>query len=336
MRLQPVEKVVPLHRRAKHARHAPWRAAVDDLDARVRQLERRLGQLDKRFTGLAVARRIQGALAFSIFVHLVVIFGVTFTLPNKSLLKDATQPLEVVLVNAKSQTRPHKADALAQHNLDGGGNTDAARRAKSPLPVTQSARETADVTLAQQRVQQLEQEARELLARRGTAPPVAAAPPQPERQTEPQIGPNTADLMQRSLEIARLEARIAKDWDAYQQRPRRKFVGARTQEFRFARYIEDWRQKIERVGEMNYPQAARDQKVYGSLVLTVSIKSDGTTEKIEINRSSGHKVLDEAALRIVQLAAPFSAFSGDIAKDTDILSITRTWTFTRADQLVTD
>jgi protein TonB len=147
--------------------------------------------------------------------------------------------------------------------------------------------------------------------------------------------PNAADLMKRSLEIARLEARISKDWDEYQKRPRRRFVGARTQEFRFARYIEDWRLKIERVGELNYPQAARDQKIYGSLVLTVSIKTDGTLDKIEINRSSGERILDQAAIRIVRLAAPFSPFPADISRDTDILSITRTWTFTRTDRLVT-
>ena len=95
--------------------------------------------------------------------------------------------------------------------------------------------------------------------------------------------------MSKSLEIARLEAQISEDWDAYQKRPRRRFLGARTQEFRFARYIEDWRQKIERVGTLNYPEAARDQKIYGSLQLTVSINPDGSVETIEINRSSGHK-----------------------------------------------
>jgi protein TonB len=141
--------------------------------------------------------------------------------------------------------------------------------------------------------------------------------------------------MQRSLEIARLEAQISKDWDAYQKRPRRRFVGARTQEFRFARYIEDWRLKVERIGELNYPQTARDLKLYGSMVVTVSIKADGALEKVEINRASGQKILDDAALRIVKLAAPFSPFPADIAKDTDILSITRTWTFTRSDQLLT-
>ena len=90
------------------------------------------------------------------------------------------------------------------------------------------------------------------------------------------------------------------------------------------------------MGEVNYPQAARDQRIYGSLVVTVSIKSDGSLERVEINRSSGQRILDAAALRIVQLAAPFAPFPADIAKDTDILSITRTWIFTRSDQFVTE
>jgi len=142
--------------------------------------------------------------------------------------------------------------------------------------------------------------------------------------------------MSRGMEIARLEAQIAREWEEYQQRPRRRFIGARAQEFRFARYIEDWRAKVERVGELNYPQAARDQKLYGNLLVTVSIKSDGSVDRVEINRPSGHRILDAAVLRIVQLAAPFAAFPPDIARDTDILSITRVWTFTRSDQLVTE
>ena len=142
--------------------------------------------------------------------------------------------------------------------------------------------------------------------------------------------------MRNSLEIARLEAKISRDWDSYQQRPRRKFVGARTQEFRFARYIEDWRQKVERVGELNYPQAARDQRIYGKLVATVAIKADGTVEQIDIDRSSGFKVLDDAARSIVKLAAPYAPFPPDIAKEIDVLHITRTWLFTRSDQFVSE
>ena len=142
--------------------------------------------------------------------------------------------------------------------------------------------------------------------------------------------------MNKSLEIARLEAQISKDWDSYQKRPRRQFVGARTKEYRFARYIDDWRMKIERIGTLNYPAAARDQKIYGSLQLTVSIRADGNVDTVEINRSSGHKVLDEAAFRIVRMAAPYARFPPDIRRDTDILVITRTWNFAQGDRLFGD
>jgi len=94
--------------------------------------------------------------------------------------------------------------------------------------------------------------------------------------------------------------------------------------------------KVERVGELNYPQAARSQGIYGSLLVTVSIKADGTLDSVEINRSSGQRILDAAALRIVHLAAPYAKFPPEIAKDTDIISITRTWIFTRSDQVVTE
>ncbi|NBR29095.1 MAG: energy transducer TonB, partial [Betaproteobacteria bacterium] len=107
-------------------------------------------------------------------------------------------------------------------------------------------------------------------------------------------------------------------------------------EYRFARYIDDWRLKIERIGTLNYPAAARDQKIYGSLQLTVSIRADGNVDTVEINRSSGHKVLDEAAVRIVHMGSPYASFSADIARDTDLLSITRTWIFTRTDKLATE
>jgi protein TonB len=194
----------------------------------------------------------------------------------------------------------------------------------------------AELTMAQKRVEQLEREAKQLMTQSRSKTTVAPQLEAPQRKEEPQVAPSAADIVSRGMEIARLEAQIAREWESYQQRPRRRFIGARTQEFRFARYIEDWRAKVERVGELNYPQAARDQRIYGSLVVTVSIKSDGSLERVEINRPSGQRILDAAAVRIVQLAAPFAPFPADIAKDTDILSITRTWIFTRTDQLVTE
>jgi protein TonB len=144
---------------------------------------------------------------------------------------------------------------------------------------------------------------------------------------------NGQDLVQRSLEIARLEAEISKSISLYEKMPKRKFIGARTQEYRYAQYVEDWRGKVERIGNMNYPEAARRQKIYGKLTLTVNIRSDGSIENVEINKSSGQRILDAAAQRIVKLAAPYAPFPPDIRKETDILSITRTWTFTTNDQL---
>lgn len=333
MGLLPDRKVVPLRRRAKHARHAPWTAALARLDARVAELERNMAALDRRMTALGKHGRMQVALGLSVVLHAIVA-GVSFKMPEPPRV-DA-QPLEVTLVNAQSPTRPLKADALAQADLDGGGNTEAKRRARNPLPVPREAKEAAELAMTQKRVEQLERDAKQLLTQAKSKAAVATVPDAPQPREEPQVAPNAAEILSRSLEIARLEASIARDWESYQQRPRRRFIGARTQEFRFARYVEDWRAKIERVGETNYPQAARDQRIYGSLVVTVSIKSDGSLERVDINRSSGQRILDAAALHIVRLAAPYAPFPADIAKDTDIISITRTWIFTRSDQFVSE
>lgn len=299
-------------------------------------------------------------LGLSIAIH-AVLLTIKFAAPELKRLQDHMPALEVVLVNAKTKSAPSKADALAQSNLDRGGNTDAKRRMKSPLPVpknkpremaaklaaeAKSASEQAAPTQAtlmqkQLRVAELEKQARELMTQIKPSHPVESQPSLPAAATNPEQGKqeaspktlNAADLVAQSLDAARLEAQISKDWDSYQKRPKRKFIGARVQEYRFAAYVESWRQKVEKVGTLNYPQEAKVQKLYGSLRMTVNIKSDGSIESIELNKSSGHKVLDEAARRIVEMAAPYAEFPSDVRKDTDIISITRTWTFTREDTL---
>lgn len=335
MSAQPSPKVVSLPRRAKHPRRGSWGGAVDRLDARVAELERRIADFDRRYAQMTIRTRFGATAGISLLVHAFVIFGLTFTVPDLRELQNMAPPLDVVLVNTKSQAKPAKADALAQHNLDGGGNTDSKQRASSPLPAVNQNSQTTELQQAKKRVAELEQEARRLLARAGVSQ-VEIAPAKPAPEPTPEKGPavDGTELMQRSLAIARLEAQIARDWNAYQERPRRKFVGARTQEYRFARYIEDWRQKVERIGELNYPQAARDQRIYGKLQATVSIKADGSLERVVINQSSGNRVLDEATVQIVKMAAPYAALPPDITKDTDVLHITRTWTYTRANQLV--
>jgi len=285
-----------------------------------------------RLARLSQSDRLGLVLLLSITLHLIVVFGVSFKLPEMMKSGSATS-LDVVLVNRKSASRPVKADALAQANLDGGGNTDADRRAKSPLPV--QPQPESEVAQKRQQVGQLEQKARTLMTQVKSTRRVEQAQAKSEPMAAPADSPVASDLAMRSLEAARMEAQISRDWEAYQKKPKRKFIGARTQEYRFARYAEDWRIKVEKVGNLNYPEEAKRQKIYGSLQLIVNIRADGSVERVEIKRSSGHKVLDEAAIRIVNLAAPYAPFPEDIRKDTDILGIVRTWSFTRADELGT-
>ena len=156
----------------------------------------------------------------------------------------------------------------------------------------------------------------------------------PIEQTEQTDHAKLADLPESRLEVARLEAEIAREWQAYQELPKRKFVGARTQSVVYAEYVDQWRQKIERVGTANFPDEARQREEFGSVLVTVAIKADGTVERVEIDRSSGSRVLDAAVERIVMLASPFKAFPANVRRETDILHITRTWAFTRSDLLL--
>ncbi len=279
--------------------------------------------------------RLDVAIFISIIFHAVVLFGVTFKLPTPKI-ENAITPLEVVLVNSKSISKPYKADTLAQANLDGGGNTDDNLRAKTPFPLSPKHKQSIDVTKAKQKTKQLEQEAKKLMTAVNSKQSIHQSNSRLEKSEQAKKIPDAFDLIQRSREIIRLEAQIAKDYEAYQKRPKRKFIGARTKEYRFARYVEDWRVKVERIGNLNYPEAAKRDRLYGHLQLTVGIMADGNLESIEINRSSGKKILDEAAINIVKLAGQngFAPFPPDISRDTDILHITRTWVFTRSDELM--
>ena len=214
--------------------------------------------------------RLDVAILVSIIFHAVVLFGITFKLPTPKF-DNAVTPLEVVLVNSKSTSKPHKANALAQANLDGGGNTDDNRRAKSPFPLPPKHRQSIDVTKANQKTKQLEQEAKRLMTAVNSKQNIHQSNSRLEKSKQGKKIPNASDLLQRSREIIRLEAQIAKDYEAYQKRPKRKFIGARTKEYRFARYVEDWRVKVERIGNLNYPEAAKRDRLYGNLQLTVGI-----------------------------------------------------------------
>ena len=277
---------------------------------------------------------MQVAVVASIAFHGLAIVGLGFKLPKISGMEAPHNVMDVVLVNSRSASKPEKADALAQSNLDGGGNTDQKLRAASPFPTIDDRDPSREMKAAESRVRQLEAEARELMTRMKSAAQVTTVEVAPKGV--PKSDAEAKDLIEKSLEIERLEAQIRRSQQLYQERPKRKFVGARAQEYRFAQYVDSWRQKIERIGNLNYPEEAKNKRLYGSLQLTVAIKSSGEVEAVEVNRSSGHKVLDQAAIRIVRMASPFERFPDNIRADTDILHITRTWTFTRTDQVIAE
>jgi protein TonB len=258
-----------------------------------------------------------------------------FSFPDALRWTSANQPLEVILVNAKTREKPSRAKALAQANLDGGGNTDEKRRAASPLPVTNPRDPGRDLAETQRRQRELEAQQQRLLAlnRELGAKVPAEAQHEASEEASPQV--SGRDIADRSLAMLQLQAQIARQTQAYQERPRKRFIGANTREYRFAQYEEDWRAKIERVGTINYPAEARG-KLYGTLRLTVTIRPDGEVESIDLDRSSGLKVLDQAAFRIVKMAGPFAAFPADIRRDTDLLVITRTWFFAQGDKVWTE
>ncbi|MDA0224549.1 MAG: TonB family protein [Proteobacteria bacterium] len=273
----------------------------------------------------------------SILLHGVAL-SVHFKFPDAIRFKAPDTHLEVVLVNARTREKPAKADLLAQANLDRGGNTDKAEIARSALPVTRPRDPGRDLVDAKRRVQQLEEQQRKLLAqaRRKTAAkvPVETGKPTPTPTEAAPATPSGRELADLSMAALKLQAAIDRQTHEYQKRPRKKFIGARATEYRFAQYEEDWRLKVERVGTLNYPPEARG-KLYGNLRLTVTLRPDGVVDSIELDRSSKLKVLDEAAFRIVRMAAPYGAFPPEIRRDTDLLVITRTWFFGDGDQVWT-
>ncbi|MES2013680.1 MAG: TonB family protein [Pseudomonadota bacterium] len=319
----------------------------------------------KAFSALTVKLKTMSVMSMAIWLSLffhAAILSIQFQ-PELKKFRDQLPVLEVFLVNAKTNSRPDNADAFAQANLDRGGNTDQDRKMKTALPALKqqkteftvnpvaqvkdgamATKQTAEETREQKRVALLEKQAQELMTQLNSPTKVESKPVQKAvakesdagSQTSPNKKLNLHDITAATLEMDRLEALISKQQDDYQKRPKRKFVGARAKEYRYAMYVDSWRQKVERVGNLNYPEAARDLKLYGQLQMTVSIKADGSIENIEINRSSGHKVLDEAAKHIVELAAPYARFPDDVRREIDILSITRTWTFTKEDNLATE
>lgn len=264
------------------------------------------------------------ALLVSVVVHACLLV-VRFVAPETFRLKPADPDLEIILVNAKSESRNHKAEALAQVALEGGGDQ-AEGRAKSPLPPTAQIEEGDALQQKQRRVAELEEQQRQLMAQARAARQAVQQVLDKKEERHADAPTSGDDLLENAKLMARQFAQIDRQVEDYNKRPRRHNFAPSTSEYKFAQYVENWRQKIERIGSLNYPEAARG-KYYGQLILTVNIKADGTVERVDIDRSSGVEILDQAALRIVRMGEPYAKFPPDMRKDTDILAITRTWIF---------
>lgn len=274
------------------------------------------------------ADRLGLTLFFSVVLHGIVILGLVFShdAPPKGKIPPT---LEIILNETAKPAKVENADYLAQSNSDGSGNVKQRVRptqARS-APATAPPLAGAGVSATPPRPPTPVQNTRSIEVLSSEDDADRSVAPRPERQESHQPPPSAAELMMRSEQIAKLSAEIHDSIKAYSSRPRERYISARTQSFRDAAYLEAWRQKIERIGNLNYPEQAKREGLSGSLILDVALNPDGTVNNIDVRRSSGHKLLDDAAVRIVKLAAPFAPFSQEMRKDTDILHITRTWQF---------
>jgi len=274
---------------------------------------------------------------FALAVHAILILGISFDLMDNS--NDVITTMEVTLVHQRSEQAPEEADYLAQANQLGGGTQQNKSRPSSPF--------SNDVPVPE--------EGFAPNSRRAMSPPkINAATKQTEIMSVDnaeqkvqdkklkEVSPiNTksltaAQLFERSQQIAKLSAEINKLKEAYQQTPKHSWVhGANAKEYRFASYMDAWRAKVERIGNMNYPSLIAQKRLTGSLLLDVAINPDGSIHSARITRSSGYRELDQAALRIVNMSAPFPPLTKDILKDTDVLHIPRVWSFQQGSRLQT-
>lgn len=261
------------------------------------------------------------ALAISLIVHGAVL-AVRFAPSMPS--RPPAQSLEIILVNAKTDNAPAKPEAHAQANVEGGGDAEKGM-AQSPLPQSGDAPSAVVLEAMRKRQAALEETQQRLLSQL-QASTQANAPRQSGEPVPDATTPGREDQDQDSVlqnaQVAALAARV----QAYNKRPRRAFVAPSAEASRYAQYLDAWRSRVEAVGTQNYPEEARG-KLYGTLRMTVYVRSDGSVADVEIDTPSKYPVLNQAARRIVQLAAPFAPFPPDIARDTDILAITRTWNF---------
>jgi len=267
---------------------------------------------------------LSATLALAAILHGIVILGVGFSLEDAAPVMPT---LDVILTETQTTEAPKQADFIAQANNKGGGDKDEARRPResqlasvpkpdpgiAPIQMTQQA--PAPEPDSKQRVLSTTADSEQKVVK-----------PEEHPITTPQKLPTGRELMQQSLEMARLAAEIERKQELYAKRPKKKFISASTQAYEYASYMRDWVRKVERVGNANYPEQARIKNLSGTLVMTVAIRRDGSVEDIVLTTPSNIVVLDQAAIKFVRLAQPFAPIP-KTSENIDVLYITRTFKF---------
>lgn len=276
------------------------------------------------------------ALLFSLMLHAIVILGIGFHFAKPA---PSLPTLDVTLINISNAETPKKADFLAQANNAGGGNSDKAHRPgapfSGPLPIANAG--IAPVPVMPAAPAQQTASGPHILTTTGPTDRRAADQRDSHDQPRPEQRVASIPIPQR-LEMARLAQEVRREQQAYARRPRRKYISANTRNVADAAYQVAWVHRIERIGNLNYPDTARLRHLHGNLILSVVIGTDGHVRKVMVNHSSGYRILDDAAIRIVHLAAPFPPIPHD--KDSkgnriNELVITRTWQFLPGNHLQT-
>lgn len=269
------------------------------------------------------ADRFGVTFLFSLIAHAVVALGITFSIEKPA---PSLPALDVILVQSASGKAPEKADFLAQANNSGGGDSEKARRPTDPLssPIPKPIAGITPRPTENGAPRPTAPSRTELLTTRSAERSVDSSSETPD--TPDLHAPSEREIIERKLEMARLAQEIQRETEQYAKRPKRKYISANTKEYAYASYMSAWVARIERIGNLNYPDEARRQEVHGQLVLTVGLNRDGSIKSIDIIQPSGHKVLDDAAIRIVNLATPFNPLPKNVDA-IDELYITRTWQF---------
>ncbi len=278
--------------------------------------------------------RLSFTLFLAVALHVALILGVTFSYMNREA---SSHTLEVTLAQQRSQQTPENPDYLAQINQIGSGSLDEKQLLSSPTEANLTDTEIQETTQhPQQQARPVTDQTQERVMTTQAESDQSVF--QEDKLTDPQVAKTAAtsskSLQARALEIASLEAKLDRQKQIFAKRPRiKRLTSLSTASSTDAFYLNSWRRKIENIGNLNYPEEARKRKLYGSLRLMVAITPDGRLKDVELLESSGHKTLDEAALRIVRLAAPFAPFPDELRKTTDVLEIIRTWQFRKNSSL---